>query len=115
VLKILGKKVLKRKGSNRSKELADVITKGSHVSDSSSSVFVNNDWKHYVVLYGNEEIIREDVCSFGNSLGVKFYDDKSNKFRVLSRDGKRKENVEEVGGEVSVVYCGGWELGRRGW
>jgi len=115
VLKILSKKVLKRKGRNRSNDLVDVITKGSQVSNSSSFVFVNNDRKYYVVLHGNEVVIR-DVCSFGNSLGVKFYDDKANKFRVLSRDRKRKkEKVEEVGGEVSVEECGGWVKGRRGW
>lgn len=43
-----------------------------------------------MVLHGKEEVIREDVCNFGKSLGVKFYDDKANQFRVLSR--KRKEN-----------------------
>lgn len=80
MLKILSRKVLIREGSNRSNEFADMITKGSHVSNSSSSVSVNNDWKHYVVFLGNEEVIREDVCSFENSLGLKF--------RVLSRNKK---------------------------
>lgn len=94
VLTFLCTKPLKRKASKRSKELADVITKGSQVFDSSSSVSVNNDWKHYVVLHGNEEVIKEDVCNFGNSLGVKSYDDKANKFRALIRN--RKENNHKV-------------------
>lgn len=71
--------------------MLDVISKGSHVSDSSSSASVNNDWKNWVVLHGNADVVKEDVCCFGKSLGVKFYDDKSNKFRVLSLDRNRKK------------------------
>lgn len=88
VLKLLSRKSLKRKARKRSDELADIITKGSQVFDSSSSVSVINDCKHYGVLHGNEEVIKEDVFNFGNSLGVKFYDDKANKFRVLSLNKK---------------------------
>jgi len=43
VLQLLSRKVLKQKESKRSNELADVITKGSQVSDSSSSVSINNE------------------------------------------------------------------------
>jgi hypothetical protein len=97
VLKILMKKVHRRRGVNKSDVLTDAIRKGSHVSESSSSVSVNNGWKNWVVLQGKDEVVKEDVNCFGKSLGVKLYNDKSNQFRVLSRGRKQnKESVEVV-------------------
>jgi hypothetical protein len=50
-----------------------------------------------VVLRGNDEAVQEDINCFGNSLGVKLYNDKANQFGVLSRGRKIcKKRVEEV-------------------
>jgi len=95
VLKILMKKVHRRRGANKSDALTDAIRKGSHVSESSSSASVNNDWKNWVVLRGKDDVVKEDVICFGKSLGVKLYNDKSNQFRVLSRGRKQKKEIVE--------------------
>jgi len=97
VLNFLMKKVHRRRGSKNSDALTDAISKGSHIPESSSSTSVNNDWKNWVVLKGKDEDIKEDINSFGKSLGVKLYNDKANQFRLLSRGRKiNKERVEEV-------------------
>jgi len=51
--------------------------------------FVNNDWKHWLVLHGNEKVVTEDVCDIGTAVGLKFKRDKNNMFDVLSRTGKK--------------------------
>jgi len=97
VLKILMKKVRRCRGATKSVAFTDAIRNGSHVSESSSSASVNNDWKNWVVLRGKDDVVQEDVNCFGKSLGVKLYNDKSNHFRLLSRGRKHKEEiVEEV-------------------
>jgi len=72
VLKILMKRVNRRRGTIKTYALSDDIRKGSHVSDSSSSASVNNDWKNWVVLRGKEDVVKEDVNCFGKALWVKF-------------------------------------------
>jgi len=49
-----------------------------------------------VALHGKEEVVKEDVNCFGKVLGVKFYNDKSNQFRLLSRGRKQKKERVEV-------------------
>ena len=96
VLKILMKKVHRRRGVKMADALNNVVSKGSHVSEFSSSA--SNDWKNWVVLRGKDEVVKEDINCFGMSLGVKFYKDKANRFRVLSRGrNQRTKSVEEVG------------------
>jgi len=98
VLKILMKKVHRRIGVKKSNALTDVVSKRSHVLESSFSASVNNDWKNWVVLWGKDEVVKGDINCFGKYLGVKFYNDKANQFRVLSRGRKqKKEKVVEVG------------------
>jgi len=47
------------------------------------------------VLRGKEEEVKKDVNCFGKALGVKFYNDKANQFRLLSQGRKQKrERVE---------------------
>jgi len=98
VLKIIMKKVHRSRGVKMSDALNNVVSKGSHVPESSSSASVNNDWKNWVVLRGKDEVVKGDINCFGKSLGVKFYNDKANRFRVLSRGRNQKtKSVEEVG------------------
>jgi len=97
VLKILMKKLHRRRGVKKLEALSEAISKGSLVSDSSSSTSVNNDWKNWFVLRGKEEEVKKDVNCFGKDLGVKFYEDKSNQFRLLSRGRTKKtEKVERL-------------------
>jgi hypothetical protein len=95
VLKILMKK-RRRKVVNLVEALPFSIPIGPQTSDSSSSASVNNDWKNWVALKGKEEEVLNDVKGFGKALGVKFYNDKCNQFRLLSRG--RKQNKEVQGG-----------------
>lgn len=95
VLKIPMKK-RRRTTVNLVDALPDSIPKGPQLSDASSSTFVNNDWKNWVVLHGKEDVVKNDIQDFGKALGVKFYNDKNNHFRLLSRG--RKQNKELVGG-----------------
>jgi len=85
VLKIPMKKVHRRIGVKKLDALNNVVRKESHGPESSSSASVNNDWKNWVVLRGEYEVVKVDINCFGKSLGVKFYNDKANQFRVLSR------------------------------
>jgi hypothetical protein len=41
-------------------------------SNDSSSALVSNDWKHWVVMHGNEKVAVEDVWGLGKTIGVKF-------------------------------------------
>jgi hypothetical protein len=96
VLKLLMKKVHRRRRMTSSKALNDAISKGSLVPESSSSASVNNDWKNWVVLRDKDEVVKGDINCFGRSLGVKFYNDKANQFRVLSSGRKQKKKSGEV-------------------
>jgi len=62
----------------------------------SSSAFVNNDWKHWVVLHGSEKVAVEDVWGVGRAIGVKFNGDTHNIFSVLSKAGKGVRASESV-------------------
>jgi hypothetical protein len=101
VLKILMKK-RRRKVANLVEALPFSIPIGPQTSDSSSSASVNNDWKNWVVLKGKEEELLNDVKDFGKTLGVKFYNDKCNQFRLLSRG--RKQNKEVQGGPKTGAH-----------
>jgi hypothetical protein len=94
VLKILMKKVQRRKVVKLADALPDSILKESQTSDSSSSFNNINDWKHWVVLRGKEEEVKNDVKDFGKALGVRFYNDKCNQFRLFLRG--RKQNKENM-------------------
>ncbi|GAU10846.1 hypothetical protein TSUD_425980, partial [Trifolium subterraneum] len=55
---------------------------------STSSASVNNDWKHWVVMQGDDKAAEDDARGFGKALGVRFNGDSENKFSVLTRTGK---------------------------
>ncbi|MCI06305.1 DUF4283 domain protein, partial [Trifolium medium] len=58
---------------------------------SSSSASVNNDWKHWVVVQGRDQIVVDDVKEVGQAIGVHFNGVNENMFSVLSRAGKFKK------------------------
>ncbi|MCI47073.1 sulfate transporter, partial [Trifolium medium] len=69
---------------------SEVSPQGSS-AEASTLASVNNDWKHWVVMHGNEQMAVEDVWGIGKAIGVKFNGDNANMFSVLSRAGKRQQ------------------------
>jgi len=74
----------RRKVSNVSK--AKVM---SNESNSASLSSVNNDWKHWLALHGDEKTVNKDVCDIVHTVGLKFQGDKNNMFDVLSGTGRK--------------------------
>ena len=105
IMKILRKKIRKRSG--RKEPRGGVSMESNHISSNdSSSMSVNNDWQHWVVMHGNEKVAVEDVWGVGKAIGVKFNGDPTNMFNMLSRAGRGKNgNGEGVqgGGNGRVV------------
>ncbi|MCI06207.1 sulfate transporter [Trifolium medium] len=90
VLKVLKKKVRRRRGGNRMNRSCAVSHQASS-EESKSSASVNNDWKHWVVMQGNEQVAVDDIWGLGKAITVKFNGDNMNMFNVLSRAGKGKQ------------------------
>ncbi|XP_045797610.1 uncharacterized protein LOC123891756 [Trifolium pratense] len=108
VLKVLKKSVRRRRGGdevNRSCSLSRQASSGG----SSSSVSVNNDWKNWVAVQGNDQMAVDDVWGIGKAIGVKFKGDNVNMFQILSRAGKGKKRnsgqVSGAGGTRKVDGC----------
>jgi len=65
-----------RRTSKQRREVSDVSkakvisNEGSSHSDSQSSV--NNDWKNWLVLHGNDKVIVDDVWGIGKEVRLKF-------------------------------------------
>ncbi|GAU40432.1 hypothetical protein TSUD_397510 [Trifolium subterraneum] len=87
----------RRTGSNRSCD----VKRPSHTEEVSSSVSVNNDWKYWVVMQGNEKMAAVDVWGIGNAIGVKLHSDNSNRFSALTRTRKGKQAPAEATRGVS--------------
>ncbi|GAU27940.1 hypothetical protein TSUD_146550 [Trifolium subterraneum] len=87
VLQVLTKNVRRRRGGKGNSQTGDLSTRLSF-EDSTSSASVNNDWKHWVVMQGDDKAAEDDVRGFGKALGVRFNGDSENKFSVLTRTGK---------------------------
>lgn len=68
VLHTLKKRARKRVGSTENQ--LDRV--GSSTSADSSSVSVNKEWNHWVVLHGKEKEAVEDVWGIGKALGLQF-------------------------------------------
>ncbi|MCH86865.1 cytochrome P450, partial [Trifolium medium] len=80
--------------------------------ETSSVASVNNDWKHWVVMHGNEQMAVEDVWGIEKAIEVKFNGDNVNMFSVLSRADKRqqaKSGGAPAGGGVDEKGVGGLE------
>lgn len=104
VMHILKKNARKFKGSSSLKKAVKMISEEASEASSSSSSVNNNDWQHWVVLHGSESVVREDVRSLGEAIGVRL-SGCNNRFGVLARKGKGNKAVHagaegEAGGEV---------------
>jgi hypothetical protein len=53
---------------------------------------VNNDWRNWVAVDDNDQMVADDVRGIGQTIGVTFRGDKENMFNVLSRAGKGIKN-----------------------
>jgi hypothetical protein len=90
VLHILHKNTRRAQGRRDVRSSREGDLKASDgVSTSSGSV--NNDWKHWVAMQGDEKKVVEDVVEVGRSLGVSVTPDQANMFRVLSNATKGKQ------------------------
>ena len=90
VLHDLKRRIRKRQGKVGETRFVDIVSKLVSEGASSSSS-VNNDWKNWVVLRGNEEMEVEDVRGMGKAIGINFKGDNHNIFSVLSRVKRDKE------------------------
>ena len=98
----------RRKVSNVSK--AKVM---SHESNSASLSSVNNDWKHWLALNGDDKTVNNDVCELAHTVGLKFQGDKIIcLICCLEREGKTLGTVEMgnrpvscVGGRTGCRWC----------
>jgi len=102
--------VLKQKVRNRQSQ-RERVTKSLEVDQSSNNetgsvASVNNEWKNWVLLHGNEKAMEADVQDIGKVIGVSFQGDLNNKFSVLSRSKKA-----EYGPVLMSVGEGGREPG----
>jgi len=86
----LKKDVRKHRGGKNDNCFIGVVNRESQASDS-FLVSLNNDWKHWVVIHGKEEVVVDDVRGIGKAIGVKFNGDKMNMFNLLSRVGREKK------------------------
>lgn len=113
VMKVLKKsnvmKVLKQNVRNQQRQ-RQRVTKSLEVNQSSNNesaslASINNDWKHWVTLQGNEKENEEDIQGIRKVIGVSFAADPNNKFILSSRSKKVDSGpvlrlVEEGGGAV---------------
>jgi hypothetical protein len=89
VMNILKKNARKRRRRGVGiRSSVDVPQASSEVATTSSSV--NDDWKHWVVLQGNNGVANEDVLDVGKLVGATFTCDSCNMFSVLSKTGAGK-------------------------
>ncbi|PNX54895.1 hypothetical protein L195_g048518 [Trifolium pratense] len=77
---------------------------GERYPDSSivSSPTNSNDWKHWVVMQGNDKVAADDVRTVGEAIGVQIKGDTKNMFSVLARKGKPKQSSS---GQMQGVGC----------
>jgi hypothetical protein len=90
VLHILHKNARKEKDRGVGRSSREETSRASDVADSSSDS-VDNDWKHWVALQGDDGKAAADVAEVGKSLGVIVNADQVNRFSVLSKAGKGKQ------------------------
>ncbi|GAU51140.1 hypothetical protein TSUD_411890 [Trifolium subterraneum] len=79
-------------------------------SDSSASlVSCTNDWKHWVVMHGSEQVAVKDVVEVGKAIGVTLKVDTANRLSVLDRADKgfekRQETCQLVGNQRPFLLC----------
>ncbi|PNY07495.1 cysteine-rich receptor-like protein kinase, partial [Trifolium pratense] len=77
--------------------------------ESSSSGSINNDWKNWVVVQGNDQMAVDDVWGIGKAIEIKFKGDNVNMFNILSRAGKGKKAISSRGSVGGPQRLGGLE------
>jgi hypothetical protein len=89
VMRILRKNERRRKKRRLANQPGTTGSQRSSKGVTTSSS-VGNDWKNWVVLQGNDDVVADDVTEVGKSIGVTFKGDKANMFSVLSKSGADK-------------------------
>jgi PIN domain nuclease of toxin-antitoxin system len=89
VMHILQKNARRRKNRRVASHSSNTGSRDS-VEGTTSSSSVNNDWKNWVAMQGNERAVEDDVLEVGNAVGATFKGDKANMFSVLSKAGPGK-------------------------
>jgi hypothetical protein len=95
VMQILQKNARRRKHRGVASRSRKTGSRASAEGVTSSSS-VNNDWKHWVAMQGNERAVEVDVLEVGEAIGASFKGDKSNMFSVLSKAGSVKRDAPSV-------------------
>ncbi|GAU12613.1 hypothetical protein TSUD_132230 [Trifolium subterraneum] len=96
VLKILSKSVRRRRGGKGLNQ-SGVASIQASSEESSASASVNNDWKNWVVMQGNDQVPEDDVRAIGKSIGVEFKGASENRYSVLFGGGKSKQECSGQG------------------
>jgi hypothetical protein len=84
---------------NQSREVSRPVS--SVVADSSASD--TNDWKHWVVMQGNDQVAEDDVREVGKAIGVTLKGVNENMFSVIARTGKVQKTTS---GQAQGGGCG---------
>ncbi|PNX92129.1 putative sulfate transporter [Trifolium pratense] len=92
VLKVLKKNERRRRVGSGAPRPGSVNHQQSSTV-SSSSVSANNDWQHWVVKKGSEQVVADDVREVGKTIGVKYNGVNENMFSVLARKGISKKTA----------------------
>jgi len=93
VLRALRRTMEQRRTVSKASKVKVMSNGSTSVSQSS----VNNDWKHWLVLHGDEKAVNQDVCDIAHTVGLKFQGDNNNMFDVLSGMGRKNNRDAENG------------------
>jgi hypothetical protein len=104
VMRILEKNNRRHRTKGGNKRTSGVVSQASSEGVNMSS-FVNNDWKNWVALQGNDRMVKDDVMDVGNFIEATFRGDTGNMFRVFSKTvlGKPSSSSQGGGGSIKVV------------
>ncbi|CAJ2662883.1 unnamed protein product [Trifolium pratense] len=83
-----------KKIEHRSRDGVGVVKDGGErhpVSSTVSPSTTSNDWKHWVVMQGNDKVAADDVRTVGEAIGVQITGVSKNMFSVLARKGNQKQ------------------------
>jgi hypothetical protein len=105
-MQILQKNARRRKHRGVASHFRKTNSRAS-VEGVTSSSSVNNDWKNWVAMQGNDRAVEDDVLEVGNDIGATFKGDKANMFSVLSKAGPVKRGTPGVAVGVSSKERGG--------
>jgi hypothetical protein len=107
VLSILKKSSKRRKTRGFANQYSAMVQHEFSDSDTTSSS-INNEWKYWVVMQGNDHIVEDTVMEMGKFMGATFTSDNANTFSVLSRACKGKHaslGPTQCGRASSVTGC----------